>query len=62
MLRRLEGGLIDELGVDDGNGNEGVRSEEWLSRRHLGRKIEFFKGEETWEQAKGTEVRRHSRL
>jgi len=50
--------LIDELGVDDGDARGGVRSEDWLSRRHLGRKIEFFKGEESWEQAKGTEVRR----
>jgi hypothetical protein len=58
MLRRLEGGLIDELGVDDGDARGGVRSEDWLSRRHLGRKIEFFKGEKSWEQAKGTEVRR----
>jgi isopenicillin N synthase-like dioxygenase len=62
MLRRLEGGLIDELGVDDGDSKEGVRSEDWLSRRHLGRKIEFFKGEESWEQAKGTEARREIRV
>jgi isopenicillin N synthase-like dioxygenase len=62
MLRRLEGGLIDELGVDDGDAKEGVRSEDWLSRRHLGRKIEFFMGEESWEQAKGTEARRQSKL
>ncbi|RFU30437.1 hypothetical protein B7463_g5924, partial [Scytalidium lignicola] len=57
MLKMLEGGLIDELGVDDGDAKGGVRSEDWLSRRHLGRKIEFFKGEESWEQAKGTEAR-----
>jgi len=63
MLRMLEGGLMEELGlVEEGDAKEGIRSEEWLSRRHLGRKIEFFKGEESWEQAKGTEARRESML
>jgi isopenicillin N synthase-like dioxygenase len=58
ILKRLEGGLIDKLGVDNGDAKEGIRSEDWLLRRHLGRKIEFFKGAESWEQAKGTEARR----
>jgi len=30
-------------------------SREWLERRHLGRKMQFFRGKETWEGAKGTE-------
>lgn len=53
-LSRLRGGLIDELGEGD---YEGQTSREWLERRHLGRKIEFYKGAETWESLKGTENR-----
>lgn len=58
----LEGSLVDELGKDDADAKEGVRSEEWLARRHLRRKVEFFEGEEGWEQAKGTEAMRDARL
>jgi isopenicillin N synthase-like dioxygenase len=52
-LRRLRGREIDRVaGFEEG---EGESSREWLSRRHLGRKMQFFKGEESWEGAKGTE-------
>lgn len=37
ILKRVEGGLIDAEGEDDGE--EGVSSREWLERRHLARKI-----------------------
>jgi hypothetical protein len=30
-------------------------AEEWLKRRHMGRKMQYFKGEESWEGAEGTE-------
>jgi isopenicillin N synthase-like dioxygenase len=53
-LSRLHGGLIDELGKGD---YDGQTSREWLERRHLGRKIEFYKGADTWDSLKGTENR-----
>ena len=53
-LARLKGGLIDKLGV---GGHEGVTSREWLDRRHIGRRIEYYKGEESWDSLKGTEAR-----
>jgi isopenicillin N synthase-like dioxygenase len=56
VLTRLRGGLVDELGhgeVEDG----GVSAREWLARRHIGRKVQFFQGEESWEGSMGTEAR-----
>jgi len=53
VMRRLKGTQIAEGGEDD----EGVSTQEWLKRRHLGRKVQYFKGEESWEGAKGTEAR-----
>jgi hypothetical protein len=47
---------VDELGhgeVEDG----GVSAREWLARRHIGRKGQFFQGEESWEGSMGTEAR-----
>jgi isopenicillin N synthase-like dioxygenase len=55
VLTRLRGGLVDELG--DGGVEEGVSAREWLARRHIGRKIEFFEGKESWEGSMGTEAR-----
>jgi len=54
VLSRLRGGLVEEFGVGE---YEGVSSREWLERRHIGRKVEFFKGLESWESLKGTEGR-----
>jgi isopenicillin N synthase-like dioxygenase len=54
-LRRLKGGLVDEQIVSGEEAEEGVKSKDWLLRRAMGRKIEFFKGPESWENAKGTE-------
>jgi len=62
ILRKLEGGLIDEQGLSDGTNEESICAKDWLLRRAMGRKIEFFKGPESWENAKGTEARRESRL
>jgi isopenicillin N synthase-like dioxygenase len=56
VLTWLRGGLVDELGhgeVEDG----GVSAREWLARRHIGRKVQFFQGEESWEGSMGTEAR-----
>jgi isopenicillin N synthase-like dioxygenase len=53
-LARLKGGMIDELGE---GGYEGVTSREWLDRRHIGRRIEFYTGKESWDGVKGTEER-----
>lgn len=40
VMQRLEGGVVDEEGLDDGAG-AGVKSRDWLQRRHFGRKIGF---------------------
>jgi isopenicillin N synthase-like dioxygenase len=56
VLTRLRGGLMDELG-NEGIEEEGVSAKEWLARRHIGRKIEFFEGTKSWEGAMGTEAR-----
>ncbi|KAK5457990.1 hypothetical protein LTS15_004069 [Exophiala xenobiotica] len=55
-LGRLQGGDID---LQPKNDEKDVpeKASEWLKRRHLGRKIEYFQGEESWENAKGTEAR-----
>lgn len=58
ILRRLKGGLIDEQRMSGSEDEEGVKSKDWLLRRAMGRKIEFFKGPESWANAKGTEGRR----
>lgn len=55
VLSRLRGGLIDKLGEGE---HEGSTAREWLERRHLGRKIEFYKGADSWESVTGTESRR----
>lgn len=52
-MKRVEGGLIDLVAKDDEMEVESTR--EWLRRRHQGRKVQFFKGEESWEGAMGTE-------
>lgn len=53
-LGRLKGGDIDLVaGSADEDAGESAR--DWLKRRHLGRKIQYFQGEESWEGAKGTE-------
>jgi isopenicillin N synthase-like dioxygenase len=57
VLTRLKGGLVDELGDGGVEEEEGVSAREWLARRHIGRKIEFFKGKESWEGSMGTEAR-----
>jgi isopenicillin N synthase-like dioxygenase len=57
VLRRFKGGLVDVEGEGEIE-EEGVNMKDWLARRHIGRKIEFFKGPESWEGAKGTEARR----
>jgi isopenicillin N synthase-like dioxygenase len=56
VLKRLKGGLVDELG-DGEMEEEDVSTREWLARRHIGRKIEFFEGEKSWEGSMGTEAR-----
>ena len=54
VLKRLKGGDVDAVS-DQRDDGEGVSAEEWLKRRHMGRKMQYFKGEESWECAKGTE-------
>ncbi|KAJ4286749.1 hypothetical protein N0V90_013001 [Kalmusia sp. IMI 367209] len=54
-MKRVEGGFVDEVGGDDEVEMETTR--EWLKRRHQGRKVQFFKGAESWEGAMGTEAR-----
>lgn len=55
-MKRVEGGMVDEVarGKEEA---EGESTRDWLKRRHQGRKVHFFKGEESWEGAKGTEAR-----
>lgn len=55
-MRRLEGGLVDQM-AGDTEEVEGESTREWLRRRHQGRKVHFFKGAESWEGAMGTEAR-----
>lgn len=55
LLTRLRGGIIDEQGQGE---FENVTSKDWLDRRHIGRKVEFFKGLDSWESLKGTEAGR----
>jgi isopenicillin N synthase-like dioxygenase len=54
VLKRLKGGDVDAV---DGQGEdgEGESAEAWLKRRHMGRKMQYFRGEDSWEGAKGTE-------
>jgi isopenicillin N synthase-like dioxygenase len=56
-MQRVRGGLVDEVasGQEDVDAAESTR--EWLKRRHQGRKVQFFKGAESWEGAMGTEAR-----
>jgi isopenicillin N synthase-like dioxygenase len=54
-MERVKGGLVDE--VPGGEEEVGESTREWLKRRHQGRKVQFFKGSESWEGAKGTEAR-----
>lgn len=58
-MERVRGGLVDEVvrerGGEEETGAESTR--EWLKRRHQGRKVQFFKGKESWEGAMGTEAR-----
>jgi isopenicillin N synthase-like dioxygenase len=54
-MKRIEGGLIDQVTKDEEL--EGESTREWLKRRHQGRKIQFFKGTESWEGAMGTEAK-----
>ena len=54
VLKRLKGGDVDAVTSQKDDG-EGVIAEEWLKRRHMGRKVQYFKGKESWEGAKGTE-------
>jgi len=55
-LGRLEGGDVANQPRQEGDEKVEIASE-WLKRRHLGRKLEFFKGKESWEGAMGTEAR-----
>jgi hypothetical protein len=42
---------------EDGEEDVDVETtEQWLKRRHQGRKIQFFKGNESWQKAIGTET------
>lgn len=54
VLKRLEGGDVDTI---DRQGDDGEceSAREWLKRRHMGRKTQYFKRAESWEGAKGTE-------
>ncbi|TKA59820.1 hypothetical protein B0A49_12721 [Cryomyces minteri] len=54
-LRRLTGGLLGEKASGEDGDEEASTSREWIHRRHMGRKVKFFKGPETWENTKGTE-------
>ena len=55
-LGRLQGGDID-LQPQNDEKDVPEKASEWLRRRHLGRKIEYFQGKESWENAMGTEAR-----
>jgi isopenicillin N synthase-like dioxygenase len=58
VMKRLPGGLIDEQGVSSEVDKEPeVKTKDWILRRHLGRKIEYFTGPESWQNAMGTEMR-----
>lgn len=54
-MKRVEGGLVDEVARDGETESESTR--DWLKRRHQGRKVQFFKGAESWEGAMGTEAK-----
>ncbi|KAL1613237.1 hypothetical protein SLS60_001469 [Paraconiothyrium brasiliense] len=54
-MKRVEGGLVDRVATD--GEMEGESTREWLKRRHQGRKVQFFKGAESWEGAMGTEAK-----
>jgi isopenicillin N synthase-like dioxygenase len=54
-MKRVEGGLVDQVAKD--GEPEGESTREWLKRRHQGRKVQFFKGAESWEGAMGTEAK-----
>ncbi|KAF2679915.1 Clavaminate synthase-like protein [Lentithecium fluviatile CBS 122367] len=56
-MKRVEGGLVDEVPRGEGGNEDGESTREWLMRRHQGRKVQFFKGAESWEGAMGTEAR-----
>lgn len=55
LLRRLKGGILDEEGVGGEDEGEGVTSKDWLARRHLSKKIGYYKGPEDWVKSRGTE-------
>ncbi|KAL1983801.1 hypothetical protein VTN96DRAFT_9887 [Rasamsonia emersonii] len=57
VMKRLPGGLIDEQGVTSPDGETEEKTRDWMLRRHLGRKIEYFTGPESWQNAMGTEKR-----
>ncbi|KAJ4358710.1 uncharacterized protein N0V89_003294 [Didymosphaeria variabile] len=54
-MKRIEGGLVGRVANDGEVEDESTR--EWLKRRHQGRKVQFFKGAESWEGAMGTEAK-----
>lgn len=56
-MQRVRGGLVDEVIGDSEDQDSAESTKEWLKRRHQGRKVQFFKGAESWEGAMGTEAR-----
>lgn len=57
-MKRLQGGLIDKQSRSaDADKDAEVKTREWMLRRHMGRKIEYFTGPESWSNAMGTEQR-----
>ncbi|EJU03509.1 oxidoreductase [Dacryopinax primogenitus] len=55
VMTPLHGGLLDQVAGEAKDDEPGESSAEWMKRRHLGRKLEYFKGPETWDNARGTE-------
>ncbi|KZP01734.1 oxidoreductase [Calocera viscosa TUFC12733] len=55
VMKALKGGILDQLDTGAKDDVPGESSAEWMKRRHLGRKLEYFKGPETWDNARGTE-------
>lgn len=56
LMKRLRGGLIDKQAMTEEEDAE-VKTKDWMLRRHMGRKIEYFTGPESWNNAMGTEKR-----
>ncbi|KAK7182266.1 hypothetical protein DPSP01_006983 [Paraphaeosphaeria sporulosa] len=54
-MKRVDGGLVGQVATDAET--EGESTRDWLKRRHQGRKVQFFKGAESWEGAMGTEAK-----